>query len=250
MSMSILLIVLLAIGLLVGAFTVLRRSRVIVPEDHAAVVVDHRGFVKRTLPAGVHHLLPGRERIEFTFKTKMDYCQATVETLPTADGIPLRITWSGLYYRDPSLITDQASQRLRSLVNAERKVQRLINITLGRLVGAYSMTELFKPPIRDRIERQLTETVANNLKPSGLVLHSISLEKIELPPEVASALNQAKAIEALDAALRQSDIATREIVAGVYRLDELLAWEHHLLPHSRHALTAGQVPLKLHTSAN
>lgn len=228
----------LTIAVLIAAGVVVRRSTAIVPEDWGAVVVDRHGFIRRTLPAGVHRLRPGLDRIEFMFETKTRLGQGTVENVSTADAIPLRLTWSGAYVLNPALITDKVSQRLRGLPKAERGLQRQVEIALRRLVGAYTLEELFRGAVRERIERQLTDVVAARLRPTGVVLDGLNLQTLELPPEVASALNQARAIEALDAAIRRSDAATREVVTGAHKLDELLAWSEYLPPYGRYALAA------------
>jgi regulator of protease activity HflC (stomatin/prohibitin superfamily) len=234
------LVIILAIALLplLAAVSILRRSSVVVPEDQAAVVVDRHEFIRRTLPAGVHWLRPGLERVAFTFETQVKLGRATASAVSTADGVPLQIAWSGTYYRDPSLITDKVSQRLRALPGAERSLERQVDIALRRLIGDYTLVELFKPAIRDRIERQLSGTVANRLKPAGVVVNEIDLQAMDLPLELATALNQARAIEALDAVIRHSDAATREVVSGAHKLEELLSWSEYLPPYGRYALAA------------
>ncbi|MFQ5612556.1 MAG: SPFH domain-containing protein [Anaerolineae bacterium] len=238
--MFILIVSVMVMVVVTGFVLVFKRSTVLVPEDHGAVVVDRNGFVRRTLPAGVHRLWPGRERIEFIFETNIKLCRAVAEAIPTADGIPLRIAWSGTYHRDPDLITDRVSQRLRGLPRVEWGIQRQVDIALRRLVGAYDLTDLFRPSVRERIERQLTEAIAARLKLVGVVLHGVNLQAMELPQEVSSALNQARAIQALDAVIRRSDATTREVVTAGHKLEELLAWSEYLPPYGRPALALRQ----------
>jgi regulator of protease activity HflC (stomatin/prohibitin superfamily) len=71
------------------------------------------------------------------------------------------------------------------------------------------------------------------LRGLGIVLSSLNLQAIELPDEVVEALNKAKAIEALDSAIRQVDSTTREVVRGAYQLDEVLHWDAYLPKPSR-----------------
>ena len=76
-------------------------------------------------------------------------------------------------------------------------------------------------------------SIADAIKPAGLVLTGFDLQVIEIPTEVAEALNKAKAIEALDGTIRQLDPATRDIVRRAYQLDEILHWDKYLPTPSR-----------------
>ena len=222
--------------LVMVGFYLFQRSTTIVPEDHQAVVVDGQGFVKRVISAGPHHLKPWREKIEFTFETKTKLVQGTAADVPTAEGILLTVHWSGTYRPNTALITENVSQRLRSLPKAETGIQRKVDVVLRRLLGAYTLRELFRPVIRERIERQLTEAIKSQLSTSGIVLNGIDLQAIIPPTEVLHALNQAQAIQTLDGAIRASDTATRDMVAGSHQLEELIEWSKLFPPYGRYAL--------------
>jgi regulator of protease activity HflC (stomatin/prohibitin superfamily) len=200
-----------------------------VAEDHVAVTVNKNGFIKRVLPQGRHFLHPF-ERIDFTLETRTRLAANRAAAIATSDGILAQVNWSGIYALQPDLITDPASrsQRLRALPNAEKTISRQIDIHLRKLVGDYSLRDLFNPTRRERLERQLNQALADHLKPMGIVFKGLNLQAIELPNEVAEALNKAKAIETLDGAIRQLDPTTREVVRGVYQLDEILHWDHYL----------------------
>jgi regulator of protease activity HflC (stomatin/prohibitin superfamily) len=227
-SFIIVLVVLAAIGVAVFRHNKTR----IVPEDYVAVTIDRHGFVKRILPAGRHVLRPFEE-VEFCVAIQSKLTGDKATALTTGDGLLVNANWSGVYHVAPNLITGQASQRLRGLPNADRTVARHVDIFLRKLVGHYPVQELFKPTVRDRIERQLSQLVAGKVKGLGIVLSSFNLGTIEIPAEVAEALNKAKAIEALDHAIRQVDPATREVIRGVYQLDEMLHWDRYLPTPSR-----------------
>lgn len=214
----------------------IKKNTVIIPEDHSALVVDRRGFVKRVLPAGSHHLKLGLEAIEFVFETKAKLAQGCATGLPTSGGILLNIKWAGVFTRDPGLITEKVSQRLRGYANTETALQRQVDVVLRRLVGAYTLRDLFNPAIRERIERQLSETLKSKLEPSGVVFGNFDLLTITPPEEVLHALNQAQAIQTLDSAIRASDGATREIVTNAHQLEEMIEWGKMLPPYGRYAL--------------
>jgi regulator of protease activity HflC (stomatin/prohibitin superfamily) len=218
----------------------------VVPEDHKAVVVDRRGFVRRVISAGVHHLKPGLEQIEFTIPMKTKLVADTASQVPTADGILLTINWSGTYTPDTDLITEKVSQRLRGLTTAERSVQRKVDHALRTLVGSYTLEALFKPNNRARIERQLTETVKVQLRSSGVVVNQINLQAIVPPDSVLAALNQAQAIHALDQAIRASDQTTREVIVGAHQLEEMIEWSSLFPPYGRQMLTKTAAKSRLH----
>lgn len=221
-------LVLAAIGV-----AVFRHSQTrLVFEDNIAVTVDRDGFVKRVLPAGRHILQPF-EKVDFMVEIKTRLSANRATAIATGDGLAINVNWSGVYTLSPDLITEQVSQRLRGLPNASKAITRNVDICLRGLVGNYTVQDLFKPTIRGRVERQLAQLVADRLRSLGIVLSSLNLQAIELPDEVAEALNKAKAIEALDGAIRQVDPTTREVVRGVYQLDEVLHWDAYLPTPSR-----------------
>jgi regulator of protease activity HflC (stomatin/prohibitin superfamily) len=233
-----LLIISLAIGgVMVGGGILLFRlaRRVVVAEDSAAITVDRDGFIKRVLPAGRHILHPF-EKVDFALETKPKLTMGQVPALVTEDGLAITVNWSGIYRLCPENVTDKLNQRLRGLANAEKAIARNVDIYLRKLGGDRPVQELFRPAVRDRIERQLNHIVADRVKPMGIELASLNLQALELPYEVAEALNKAKAIATLDGAIRHIDPTTREIVRGAYQLDEILHWDQYLPVPSRRTM--------------
>lgn len=224
---STIIFVILAVG---GVFR-FKQTRV-VTEDSVAITVNRDGFIQRVLPAGRHVLHPF-EKVDFSLETKTKLILNQATAIATSDGIPVNINWSGTYALKPELITENVSQRLRGLGNVEKTIARQADICLRKLVGDYSVPDLFKPATRERIERQLSQLLADRLKPQGIGFNSLSLQAIDLPREVTEALNKAKAIETLDGAIRQVDPTTREVVRGAYQLDEILHWDAYLPTPSR-----------------
>lgn len=204
----------------------------VVREDSVAITVNRDGFIKRVLPAGRHMLQPF-ERVDFILETKTKLIANQAAAIATSDGIPVNINWSGTYSLKPELITENTSQRLRGLSNAEKAIIRNTDICLRKLVGDYAVADLFKPATRERVERQLSQLLADRLKPLGIVFNGLNLQVIDLPQEVAEAFNKAKAIATLDGAIRQVDPTTREVVRGAYQLDEILHWDAYLPTPSR-----------------
>ncbi len=218
--------------LVAGAAFFWHKKRQVVAEDSVAVTVNHDGFIKRILPAGRHTLQP-YEKIEFTLETKTKLTANQAAHIATADGILVAINWSGVYTIQPELITENRSQRLRSLPNADKIIARQTDICLRKLIGEQTVQDLFNPTARQQLESQLNQLLAERLKPLGLAFSGLSLQAIDLPREVADALNKARAIATLDGAIRQLDPTTREVVRGVYQLDEILHWDAYLPMPSR-----------------
>lgn len=215
-----------------GAVIFHSRQTQIVREDSVAVTINRDGFIKRVLPAGRHVLRPF-EKVDFVLETKTKLIAGQAAAIATGDGVPVNINWSGTYALKPELITENASQRLRGLANTEKAIARHADICLRKLVGDYAVPDLFKPATRERIERQMSQLLADRLKPLGVVFNGLNLQAIELPQEVAEAFNKAKAIATLDGAIRQVDPTTREVVRGAYQLDEILHWDAYLPTPSR-----------------
>jgi regulator of protease activity HflC (stomatin/prohibitin superfamily) len=122
---------------------------------------------------------------------------------------------------------------LRNLSKAEAAIARNADILLRKLVGSYPMPDLFQPAVRERLERQASHLLADRLKPLGLDFMRLNMQAIELPGEIAEAINKARALETLDGALRHLDPATLDVVRGVYQLDQVLHWDNYLPVPSR-----------------
>jgi len=221
-------VLLAAIGVAVFRY----RQSCVIREDNIAITVNRDGFFKRMLPPGRHILHPF-ERVEFTIETKTKLAANRAASIATSDGILININWSSTYVLQPDLITQNLSQRLRNLASAEKSITRHADVCLRKLVGDYTMQDLFRPVTRERIEQQLSQLLAERLNPMGIVLRNLYLQAVEIPEEVAAALNKAKAMGTLDTAIRQLDPATREIVRGVYQLDEIIHWDSYLPSPSR-----------------
>ncbi|HEX9923700.1 MAG TPA: SPFH domain-containing protein [Anaerolineae bacterium] len=217
----------IVIGLVIATYAYRRARMCVVREDSMAVTVDRDGFFKRLLPTGRHVLYPF-ERLDFTFETKTHLTMGQGLAIATGDGLLVNINWSGLYALQPDLITENVSQRLRNLPNAQKPIGRNVDILMRKLVGEVTARDLFNPVVRDRLERRLTQLLTDRVRSLGIACNGLNLQAIELPVEVVEALNKAKAIETLDGAIRQLDPTTREVVRGAYQLDEILHWDTYL----------------------
>lgn len=232
MTVLIVSVVILVIVAALGVAIFRHKKTYVVREDSVGITINRDGFIKRVLPAGRHILQPF-EKVDFTVEIKTKLIANQAAAIATSDGIPVNINWSGTYSLKPELISENVSQRLRGLANADKAITRHTDICLRKLVGDYAVPDLFKPATRERVERQLSQLLADRLKPMGIVFNGLNLQAIDLPQEVAEAFNKAKAIETLDGAIRQVDPTTREVVRGAYQLDEILHWDAYLPTPSR-----------------
>ncbi len=232
------LIISIIVALLIVIGTALFRhtKTIIVGEDCIAITVNKYGFIKRVLSEGRHVLQP-YEQIDLAVETRTKLAKGKALAIASSEGILTKFDWSGTYSLQPDLITsEKRSQKLRNLPNAEKAISRNVDLCLRKLIGNHVVSDIFNPTIRERLERQLSQVVIDRLKPLGIILNGINFQTIELPNEVAEALNKAKAIETLDGAIRQTDPTTREVVRGVYQLDEILHWDQYLPTPSRHTM--------------
>ena len=210
MMLAVVLIVTVIFGL--GAVLLICQAKLtVVPEDSIAITIDHNGFINRVLPAGRHILRPF-EKVDFSLEVEPKFTTGQAVSVVTSDGISTNVSWSGMYVPKPELISDHRSRYLRGLVNAQRLIAPKVDIALRKAIGDYTVQSLFKPSIRERIEQQVRQVVTDKIRPLGLVLNSYNLQVIDIPAEVAEALNKARAIEALDDTIRDLDPATRHIV--------------------------------------
>jgi regulator of protease activity HflC (stomatin/prohibitin superfamily) len=229
--LSITILLLIAGGIIAFRYT----KRVVVHEDHVAITINKNGFIKRVLPAGQHVLHPF-EQIDFAVPVNTKLVTGRAIAIATGDGVSIKIDWSGIYAVQPDLIIESRSQRLRNLPNAEKAISRNVDLLLRRFVGTHTINQLFDPVIREQVEQQLGQILAAKLKPLGIVFNGLNLQTIELPKEVTEAMNKAKAIKTLDSTLRRIDPTTREVVRGVYQLDEILHWDQYLPVPSRRTM--------------
>lgn len=204
-----------------------RKCTHVVGEDEVAVTVNRDGFIKRLLPAGRHWLYP-TERVELALSTKTRLVSGRAAGIATGDGVMVQIHWSGTYALRPELITENRSQRLRSLPRAEQAIARKVDIGLRKLAGNYRLANLFSPEGREQLERRLSYLLADELRSLGIVFNRLNLQTIDLPAEVTDALNKAKALETLDTMIRRLDPTTREVMRGAYQLDEMVYWDSYL----------------------
>ncbi len=117
-----------------------------------------------------------------------------IEEVRSVENIPLTITARALYQVDPALFTEALLPRLPRLNDGvwPRIVKWRTEYVLRQLLANYLWTELGRETIHNRLERQVTQTLADQLSVVGLSLISVSLVKIELPATLQQTIIQAE----------------------------------------------------------
>ncbi len=108
----------------------------------------------------------------------------------TVENVALDITVRTLYRVDPALFSDDLLPRVAGL-NAgvwQQLVEVFVGMVLRPLVAGYTWSNLEQSSIRQRLERQLTQTIADRLSVIGLNVISVSIIKMELPPTLQQAV--------------------------------------------------------------
>lgn len=112
----------------------------------------------------------------------------------TVQNIPVTVTARVLYQIDPALFRKELLPQIPWL--NEGKWQNILTwrteYVLRQLLADYTWHELGKEAVQQRLERQLTQTVADYLQVVGLNLRSISLVNVELPAELQHTILRAE----------------------------------------------------------
>jgi len=112
----------------------------------------------------------------------------------TSDNIPLNLTVQMIYRADPDLFTPDLLPKLPGLNEAgwQGALQWQTEYVLRMLVAHYPWRELSREEVQQRLERQLTQTLADRLKRIGLTVIAGCLVKTELPVQLQKSLIQAE----------------------------------------------------------
>jgi hypothetical protein len=112
----------------------------------------------------------------------------------TSDNIPLNLTVQMIYHADPDLFTSELLPKLPGLNEAgwQSSLQWQTEHVLRMLVAHYPWRELSREEVQQRLERQLTQTLADRLKRIGLTVMAGCLVKTELPVQLQRSLIQAE----------------------------------------------------------
>ena len=112
----------------------------------------------------------------------------------TAENIPVDVKVQVIYRVDPSLLADELLSRTAGLNDGgwHGSVQWQTEYVLRMLVAQYPWRELNREEVQKRLERHVTQTLADRLKRIGLDIFTVCLVKTELPDGLQKTLLQAE----------------------------------------------------------
>ncbi len=116
------------------------------------------------------------------------------EAVRTAEGIPIDIDLKILYRIDPDLFQNQLLPKVEWLNSGgwPNILEWRTESVLRQLVVSYGWRDLSHQPVRKRLERHLTQTLASVVKNIGLNVMTICLVKTELPIRLQKTMVQAE----------------------------------------------------------
>jgi regulator of protease activity HflC (stomatin/prohibitin superfamily) len=197
-------VLLIGAGVIFGGVKFIqKRLRRVVPEDQVGVTVNKDGFVQRVLPSGRYFLRPS-ERIDFLVETKTKLAGSAAEAVITSDGIAVKLHWSGTYALRPELITENRSQRLRGLANAERAIARNVRFCCGSW-WAITPSAICFSRHPQQLEQQVNQSLGERLKPLGIAFNGLNLQTIDLPARCPRRSTKPEPSKTLDQAIRHID---------------------------------------------
>jgi hypothetical protein len=112
----------------------------------------------------------------------------------TVENIPVNISMQLLYRVDPALFTGDLLPKLPGLNEGgwQEVLRWRTEHVLRQMLANYAWRELGHQTMQPRLERQLTQTLADYLKRIGLNIASACLVKIELPIALQKTIIQAE----------------------------------------------------------
>jgi prohibitin 1 len=173
------IIVLIAVVLLVigGPITV-------VPAGHVGVKDFFGSVSPNSLPAGVHLILPFTRVHKMSVRTQE--LKETAE-VPSKEGLMMDLEGSLLYRLDPAKALEV--YRTVGVDYAEISVIPQIRSAIREITASYDAKALYSSE-REQIARETFELVSKMTAGRGVIIESVLLRKIGLPPIVANAIQE------------------------------------------------------------
>lgn len=135
-----------------------------------------------------------RQRVVTTINVEPQERSFTMPKVQTLEKVPLDMTVQVLYRIDPDLFSDDLLHHLQRLNEGgwQMKLRWHFEYVVRQLLADYGWRELDRFEIKQRLERQLTQTLADRLKDIGLNITGIYLIKAELPDDLQRTIIQAE----------------------------------------------------------
>ena len=117
-----------------------------------------------------------------------------LDEVRTVEHVPINVDLRVLYKVDLALLTPKLFPQVPWLGDGvwQKILRWRTEYILRQMMADYPWRELGKQPVQQRLERQLAQTLADQVKLVGLRLLSISLVKTELPADLQRTILQAE----------------------------------------------------------
>ena len=200
-------LILLGVLLLLVVIVFLRTVRII-PQAYAGVV-ERLGKYSRTLPAGLHILIPFLDRLRPLVDLREQVVTFPPQPVITQDNVTISID-TVIYYQ----VTDsvRATYEVANLVLA---MEQLSITTLRNVIGSLSLEETLTS--RDKINAELRIVMDDATEKWGIRVNRIELKSIDPPASIQEAMEKQMRAERSKRAViltaegdKQSQILTAE----------------------------------------
>jgi prohibitin 1 len=172
------------IALVIFVLVVIGGPITVVPAGHVGVKDLFGKVSPNSLPPGVHLILPFTRVHKMSIRTME--LKETAE-VPSKEGLTMDLEGSVLFRLDPA----KASEMYRTVgVNyAEVVVVPQVRSAIREITASYDAKALYSSE-REQIARETFELVQKMTSGRGIIVESILLRKIGLPPVVANAIQE------------------------------------------------------------
>ncbi|MGH7726005.1 MAG: prohibitin family protein [Candidatus Eiseniibacteriota bacterium] len=168
----------------IAAFFLFLNPVRVIPAGHVGVT-DFFGYVgPRSLPAGVHLVMPMTRLIRMTIQTQE---LKEVAEVPSQEGLIMSLEVSLLYRLDPAKAPEiyrTVGQNYPSVV-----VEPQIRSAIREITASYDAKVLYSAE-RDRLAHEIAAQFTELGKERGILTESVLLRKVGLPDVVAKAIQE------------------------------------------------------------
>jgi len=169
-----------------------------VPDNHVVPIL-RGGLYRRVEGPGYTFVLPLLEEVKDPIRTSIMGATHSFNEVRTREGIPLTVKLTVRYHFDPSVLSENMARVLLTIGPQPKTIAillaDLVEHELRRLVGLYGLNDIWQSHVRDKIEKELGERVAGQMRRLGVFLRdqdAVIIKDITTLPEVTQALQAAK----------------------------------------------------------
>lgn len=176
--------------MLVCVLLALLQCFTVIPAGHVGVV-DFFGYVSdRALTAGINFVNPLAKVRKFSVQTQEE--KETMQVL-SREGLTIGLEISVLYRLNP----DSASRVYKTIINGDYENVVLVPQfrSISRAVTASFQASALYSSERERLGIAIQEELARAVTPRGVLVESVPLRNVALPPQLVDAIEQKQRAE-------------------------------------------------------